>query len=487
MDSKLRHYPLVLWGVAAVVLSAAALFFGSGLNPAWWLMWLAPMPVLLLAPRVGAWAAFGAAMLAWIAGGLSINMWTYERHVLHMPLWVVLYLLVVPAVVAGLAILLFRAFMRRGQLWIAALSFPCAWVAYEFVTGSFQGTFGNVAYTQMNFLPILQTAALAGLSGISFLVVLFSSTIAALASGKNSRQKPALAIIVAAILIAALGYGAWRLRSTPPAPHSLMVGLAASDLPQNIFPDSPGQALRLFNEYAEEVKNLAGRGAQVIVLPEMIARVPDTISDGVDHIFEAAASATRTQVLIGVLHIKTGYALNEGRLYSPTGAREAVYIKHHLVPGGEAGERPGSALTVLHQPAGIMGIEICRDMDYPPLARENGSRQVGLLLVPAWDEGVDEWWHGRMAIMRGVENGFTIARVAKNGILTISDDRGRILAEQNSAAAPFATLLAQAPVRHDATLYTRWGDWFAWVNAAALIYFLFLLVLQSSNKSKFPI
>ncbi len=483
MDSKLRHYPLVLWGVAAVVLSASALFFGSGLNPMWWLMWLAPLPVLLLAPRAGALMAFGTAVLAWTAGRL--DMWAYERH-LGMPLWVVLYLLIVPAVVAGLGVLLFRAFLQRGQLWLATISWPCVWVVFEFLM-SLAGTYLDVAYTQMRFLPLVQTAALAGLSGISFLVLLFSSTVAALASGKNGRQKPALAITVAVVLIAALGYGARRLRSTPPAPHSLMVGLAASDLPQNIFPGSAEQASRLFNDYADKVKDLAGRGAQVIVLPEMIARVPDTISDEVDRIFEATASETRTQVLVGVLHIKTGYALNEGRLYSPTAALDAVYLKHHLVPGAEAGERPGSALTVLHQPAGVIGIEICKDMDYPPLARQYGMRKVGLMLVPAWDFGRDGWWHGRMAIMRGVEDGFTIARVAKNGILTISDDRGRILAEENSTAAPFATLLARAPVRHDATLYTRWGDWFAWVNVAVLIYFLFLLVLQSSDKSKFPV
>ncbi|MGH9352580.1 MAG: hypothetical protein ACRD2G_10525 [Terriglobia bacterium] len=55
------------------------------------------------------------------------------------------------------------------------------------------------------------------------------------------------------------------------------------------------------------------------------------------------------------------------------------------------------------------------DMDYPALARQNGSRAVGLLLVPAWDFGADRLWHARMAFMRGVEDGFTVARVAKNG------------------------------------------------------------------------
>jgi apolipoprotein N-acyltransferase len=83
------------------------------------------------------------------------------------------------------------------------------------------------------------------------------------------------------------------------------------------------------------------------------------------------------------------------------------------------------------------------------------------------------WLHGRMAVLRGVESGFTIVRAAKQGVLTVSDDRGRILAEQDAAMVPFASLVATAPVRHDNTLYARWGDWFAWLNAAGLVALLF--------------
>jgi apolipoprotein N-acyltransferase len=61
-----------------------------------------------------------------------------------------------------------------------------------------------------------------------------------------------------------------------------------------------------------------------------------------------------------------------------------------------------------------------------------------------------------------------VVRAAKQGVLTVSDDRGRVLAERDSASVPFASLLTDAPVRHDDTLYLRWGDWFAWLAAAAL-------------------
>jgi apolipoprotein N-acyltransferase len=62
--------------------------------------------------------------------------------------------------------------------------------------------------------------------------------------------------------------------------------------------------------------------------------------------------------------------------------------------------------------------------------------------------------------------------VAKNGFLTVSDDRGRVLAETRSDAAPFATLLASVPAVHSATRYLLLGDWFAWVACALLLFAL---------------
>ena len=109
------------------------------------------------------------------------------------------------------------------------------------------------------------------------------------------------------------------------------------------------------------------------------------------------------------------------------------------------------------------------------------------MLVPAWEFGPDYLWHGHMALMRAVEDGFTLVRTAKEGYLTASDDRGRILAEKLTLPETgFTTMLATVPVRHDSTLYQRWGDWFAWVDLALLALLLVLWALgvrRSSTRS----
>ena len=98
--------------------------------------------------------------------------------------------------------------------------------------------------------------------------------------------------------------------------------------------------------------------------------------------------------------------------------------------------------------SGNWGLEVCKDLDFPRSSRQYSRDGVSLLIVPAWDFVVDGWLHGRVAMLRGVESGFNIARSAK-GILTATDDRGCVLAERNTIGPSFATAVANIPVRHD--------------------------------------
>ncbi len=457
---------LRLAAIAAVAVSAACLFFGNGLHPIWWLMWIAPLPVLWLAPKVGPTAAFSAAAGAWLISGF--NTWTYYRE-LRIPLPVILLLaILVPAVIFGLAVLLFRFFVRRSSAWAAVLAIPCTWAAFDYLTSLSQGTYQNIAYTQMDCLPLLQLGSVTGLWGIGFAVLLFSSTLATMAS-LSGRQCRAAGLTVLAAFVLIFGFGFWRLGSEAAAGTGITVGLVGSDQPQNQMPENPADAMRLLNAYASQASRLAQRGAKVILLPEMTALADDSIIGQVDELFASTARASGARILVPVIHATPSATYNEARLYSPSGGLEAAYRKQHLVPVYEDRTTPGSQLAVLHQPSGVVGIEICKDMDYLDPARRYGASGIGLLLVPAYDFSVDGWLHGRMAIMRGVENGFHIARVAKKGLFTVSDTRGRILAEVNSSSAPFATLVATAGVDRAATLYTAWGDWFAWLDCGALI------------------
>ncbi|HTV14621.1 MAG TPA: nitrilase-related carbon-nitrogen hydrolase [Acidobacteriaceae bacterium] len=454
----------------AIAASAAAWYFGTGLHPAWYLLWMAPLPVLLVAPRMRTWPAFGTAFAAAAIGGL--NMWLYLRKLTPLP--VTLLAILGPAVFFGWFVVIHRGLVLRGYLLRAAFSLPILWTAYEFIQefSSPHSTFGNLAYTQMECLPILQIASITGIWAISFLVFLFPSTLAAL-EGPHPRDGVRRVVATVVILYAVvLGYGFFRLLTTPVRP-GVTVGLIASDNPQTLFPDSSG-TLRLVSAYAGRIPALAAQGAQVIVIPEKIGRIDPSDLAAADAILGEAARTSHVFILAGFQHLPN---LNEARLYSPGGTLAATYEKHHMLPVFESNLVPGTQRVILDEPSGRWGIEICKDMDFPGLSRQYARDGAGLLLVPAWDFVVDGWLHGRMAILRGVEDGFSIARSPKDGILTVTDDRGHVLAERESGAASFATVVARVPVTRQRTIYDHVGNWFPLLDLLAALILLFSMLI----------
>src|SRR5271166_685419 len=471
----------LIFAVVAVLISANAFFFGTGLHPIWWLTWIAPLPVLLAAARVSRWRAFGVAFAAFTLGGL--NVWSYDRIV--TPLWLTLVILVAPSLLFAWFVSIHRTFILRGQTFRAAFALPVLWTAFEFLNevGSPHSTWGNLAYTQMNCLPLIQIASITGIWAISFLVFLFPSTVVALRA-PASAQRRALTIIVAAIFVTVFIYGFYRLATTPSSPR-VTVALIASDA--KLSPEGPA-AVALVRAYVGHFSALAAQGAEVIVVPEKIGRIQGADLMQADSILEQAARDNHVTIFVSFEHQPN---LHEARLYSPDGRLEATYEKHHMLPAFESYLLSGTARLTFTRPSddgteGKWGVEICKDMDFPLLARQYANDGAGLMLVPAWDFIADGWLHDRMAILRGVESGFNIARVAKQGLLTLTDNRGRVLAERNSDAQlqdtsdPFTTLTGSIPVRNDPTLYARTGDWFAWLNLA----FAVLLFLPIGRKKR---
>src|SRR6266487_3584954 len=320
---------------AAGFVSAAFAYFGTGLHPIWWALWLAPIPVLAISPGLRGSTAFLLAAFAWLIA--EMNQWNYVRHAIELPPQITVLYFVVPAVVFGLGVLFVRNLLRRGSLFLASLALPVYWVAYEYLTAitSPHSTWGSLAYTQMNCLPVIQVAAITGLWGISFIVFLFAAAVVALLSGAGGPwQRRAVAVAVGFVVCAVFVFGKWRLQSNPPA-QTVAVTLIAKDVPMSVYLGSEEQALRLLGEYAAEIPRMTPAGT-----------------------------------------------FNSSRLYSADGKLEANYDKHHLIPGVER-EKPGDKPVVLDEPSGRWGLQICKDMDFPKLSREYATEGANLLLVPA--------------------------------------------------------------------------------------------------------
>ena len=456
------------WKIAPVVflLTASMVWFGNGLHPLWPVLWFAPLPVLLFALRSSWRSAAAVAAISWLAGCGSL------REALHAPLAVWFAVFSLSAIVFAAAVLLFRALVRLGALWTALAAFPAAWVSYEYARNlaTPHGTAGCLAYSQLNFLPFLQLASITGPWGMSFLLLLFPAGIAVALHERRSHPRKAVRIAATSIGTVALVllFGAVRLAVPGSPDRTVRVGLIASDQAQIGGVAGPGAATeRLFRDYANEAEKLASQGARVIVLPEKIGVVLDANAPAADAVFQRVADEANVTIVTGEVAVAKGAKYNRARVYRP-GAPVESYDKHHLLPPFESNLTPGAALLLLPERRQTWGVTICKDMDFTRLSRKYGREGAGLMLVPAWDFGLDRWWHGHIAVMRGVEDGFSIVRAAKDGNLTVSDDRGRILAETRSDSASFATLVTETPATHEATVYLALGDWFAWFSLAAL-------------------
>lgn len=407
--------------------SAVLTHFGTGLHPVWWLTWLAPLPVLVLARKADRGTAFAAGTLVWLAG--QAQMWPYFTGPLEMPPVLAAALIAGPALCYGCGVLLFRTLIVRGRPLPAASAVPAVWVTVEYVMNIAgpHGAWWSLAYTQADFLPVLQTASVTGVWGITFLLLFVPASVAVL--------RPRAAVVSGVLVAFTLGHGLVRL-ATPADTGGRKVALVTTD-------DSED----LVRRYGEAVDAAVARGAEIVVLPEKVFTTADL-----------PFARPGVEVVAGIA-METNSAVSY-----PSGVR---YDKHHMIPGVERGFRPGTGLAFLdgHR----LGLIICKDLDFPGLVREYGKAGTAALLAPAWDFDEDAWLHSRMAVVRGVENGLAVARAAREGLLTVSDDRGRILAERRTGMTGMTTVTAVLPQEGTVTLYTVLGDWAAWASAGLLL------------------
>jgi len=160
--------------IAAGTTTAALLYVGTGLHPIWPLLWFAPVPIIAIGPQLRASHAFALATVAWFFG--QMNLWKHLAYGIGLPWPLIVVSFLIPAIVFALGVLFVRSFLRRGSLLLAAIAFPFSWVTYEFLSASVSphSTYGNLAYTQMNCLPLIQIASFTAIWGISFAVFLFA-------------------------------------------------------------------------------------------------------------------------------------------------------------------------------------------------------------------------------------------------------------------------------------------------------------------------
>jgi apolipoprotein N-acyltransferase len=196
---------------------------------------------------------------------------------------------------------------------------------------------------------------------------------------------------------------------------------------------------------------------------------------------------------------------NSAELVDPQGQRVFVYDKVHLVPFGEyepfplihhvvssmsdevGGFHKGNKYAVGRLPNGYsFGVFICYEAIYAGEVRRFAANGAQLFL----NISNDGWFgrsaaaeqHLRMARVRAVENRRWIVRSTNNGFTVAVDPYGRII----EPLPPDVRAAVDLPYdfRTDETIYTRFGDWFAWMCVMVSVILVIANWKQRNNEIK---
>jgi apolipoprotein N-acyltransferase len=438
------------------LLSGAMLAQAHSLEPIWQVAWAAPIPLLIATPGT---TRIGSLALGAIAGAASTAFMISYFYDLGGIVDAVA-LIVLKVLIWAFAAFCHRTATRGLPIWLGVFAFPAVMAGLEtlIATVSPHGSAGVFSYSQIEFLPAVQLASLGGAPAITFAVCLFASGLAVMIARRNWIPVVAPVLIVTSLLV----WGALRIPPLPrPAPADLGVALLAHDS----FAFDASNWRVAWEAYAAETERAAEDGVNVIVLPEKIVTLTADETQGALRRLNDIAAQHGVVIVAGAVAAEKHFSYN--RAWFVTGAGIRSYNKRHMVPGFEAGLQRGVA-DLYSDIGGIrMGVAIGKDMDFPALGRRFGSYGATLVLAPAWDVGADAWLHSRMAMLRGVESGFWMARSAREGLMLVSDPYGRVTAQQPSRADMSRLVALVPPQSAMRTIYVLIGDAFGWACLAA--------------------
>jgi apolipoprotein N-acyltransferase len=434
------------------LLSAVAFYYS---NEYGWMAWIAPFPILIIGKRLsGKYLFLGAAFSYW-AGAMS--WWKAESFVVDLPLFLGYHL------VYALVFSLIMVWVRKTSIvWL----FPLGWTAFEFLFATFsqEGTWASLAYTQTNYLFLMQNVSIFGIYGVIFLVCMFPASLAYLLQRKIWNQAAVIqALFIICLLLVASFWGFFRTNTIYKG-SVVSIGLTAANytVPYEESKDS-AKNIAFMKAYMTHVTQLAEQGAKIVVLPEKLVFVTSADQTAMEAILSKSAADNHVYLEVGI-KLKQGKDLyNKAWIFAPSGQKVIDYAKVHMVTGLEEGFISGQKPAYFNDFSQFIGTAICKDLDFPQTIRAYGRLNIGTLLVPAWDWKGSERIHSRMAVVRGIENGFAVVRPSKEGLVTVSDRYGHITAEQSTFDQADVAFVANVPTSPQLTLYSRFGDWFGWL------------------------
>jgi apolipoprotein N-acyltransferase len=410
--------------------------------------------------------------------------------------------------------------LSRQGIGLALFGAPFLWISTEVLRAylpEISFPWGLLGYPAAGNPALVQLTTITGIYGLSFLVAVFNSLLIWIVVSPPEKRKSSC-MVVAVVLVITLVVQIFgpRFVPTPVASHTARV----------VQPNFPENMQYVGDWYAEhktdmaELEQLSLRrspGPQqtdLLIWPE--APAPFSFQDPhfgpyISHL----ATEFQHPVVVGIIDwkpiLESGKGIprtglipyNSAAMLNSIGQKTFTYDKIHLVPFGEYEPFPliHQVVTSVSEEVGgfhkgkernvgrlsngnTFSIFICYEAIYAGEIRQfanNGAQLLINISNDGWfgkSEAAEQ--HLSMARVRAVENRRWLIRDTNSGITAAIDPYGNVKRVMQRDTRDAADL--PYDFRTDKTIYTRYGDSFAWMCVGVSA----ILVLLTFRKAKSP-
>jgi apolipoprotein N-acyltransferase len=435
-----------------LVLVSAALLVSSFYGPGF-LAWfcLVPFFIALRNSRLGQTVFFSFILaLAYFAG---VTYWFTEYSFVF---WLPILAIVASYItIIGIAFYYINAKIKSPALRILLVS--SAWMAVEFFRSRTFLAFpwGLLAYSQHEYLEIMQIVGITGVYGVSLILILANTSIAETVTGiirerKVSLRKFRYMLPVVGLLVIILVYGLVTIglyRDKPEEGESIDIALVQTNI---TFDDKfeKDSGVLIPDPYSNE--RYFKEGTELVVYPE-------TVLWGTLERNKTFGDWVKETIKNEDLHFITGQVLwdeednyyNTVNLYSPDTEIIGRYNKIHPLPCAEympypdvlfmfkflniakTNITPVMDFEMIQYPGkGNLGTNICFESTLPLISRtfrDNGAEAIFVFTDDAgFRESLASWQHVIFSRVRAIENGCYLVHSSNMGVSAVIDPIGEL-------------------------------------------------------------
>jgi apolipoprotein N-acyltransferase len=456
-NKKMDRHSIYFALLSGILLFLSFPKFGLGI-----IAWIAFVPLFIALRNVVSMRR--ALFLGWITGLTAcVGILYWISYVIvnygNLPLYLGITLMLMLAGYLSIYFALFATgivyLRKKVPLYLVA---PVLWVCLEYAKSKlFTGfPWENLGYSQFHNIYFIQIADIAGVFGLSFLIILLNVAFFEIIAEK-SKKSLILATTVLLLWSGVYGYGVLRInqidKALKQAPE-MNVSLIQGNIDQSIKWNANFQK-ETINIYEElSLRHPAANGG-LMVWPETAVPFNFQDEDKLQHQVKDLPVKTNSWFIFGSMSYAMGNEntdyYNSAYLLSPQGDIRGKYDKVHLVPYGEYVPLRTLFPFISSLAAGIgdfaegkgfypltmgdrkVGVMICYEGILPEAARMYKNAAAELLVNitnDAWFGTTSApYQHLSMTIFRAVETRLYLVRAANTGISAIVDPTGKVIAQ----------------------------------------------------------